>query len=50
MVSQIVFPCIRAGASLKHGGAVSQFAGLSRFPLHSCRGLIEAIRHFFFGQ
>ena len=38
----LVFPCIRAGASLKRFSAwFSPWPG-RRFPLHSCRGLIEA--------
>ena len=37
-----VFPCIRAGASLKRAQAVWRSASARSFPLHSCRGLIEA--------
>ena len=37
-----VFPRIRAGASLKPGGARGRRRAVPRFPPHSCGGLIEA--------
>ena len=38
----VVFPRIRAGASLKHRRVSDGRGAAARFPPHSCGGLIEA--------
>ena len=43
LTTKVVFPRIRAGASLKRDNYESTFRSIGRFPPHSCGGLIEAV-------